>query len=126
MSTEEILHTINEIEATVKSRRYIRDKRNGVNVYVLLREKYKDFVASFPTLFDMAIEGEIDKDKLKAMLSMHNRVVTNQLTERDASEKIAQLFLGDFIAKFKEKEESASASAEAEAEAEAETDKSEK
>ena len=110
MNTEAILQTINEIEATVKSRKYIRDKKNGKNVYLLLREKYKEFVDTFPTLFDMAVEGDVDKDKLKAMFSMQNRVATNQLTERDASEKIAQLFLGDFIAKFKDKEEAAKAS----------------
>ena len=106
MSTEEILHTIEEIEAIVKSRRYLRDKKNG-NAYVLLREKYKDFVDTFPTLFDMAVEGGVDKDKLKAMFSMRNRVDTNQLTETSASEKIAQLFLGDFISKFKENEDAA-------------------
>jgi len=99
-SHEYILKCINEIEATTKSRKYKRDQKNGVNVFGLLREKYSDFANNYPTLFTMAAEGEVDKDRLNAMLSMLGRIQDKQISEQEASQKISSVLLGDFVANF--------------------------
>lgn len=66
-------------------------------IEIVLRSKYKDFSKNLPTLFNKCARGDLDENIIKNMCSMKDKVDRGEITQTQASESIATIFLGNIV-----------------------------
>jgi hypothetical protein len=61
------------------------------------KEKYAEFIKRYPMLFTMACENSYDKDTLKYMMNMRNRVLNDECSVESASRVVGNKFFGKYV-----------------------------
>ena len=62
-----------------------------------LINEHKDFYEAYPGIFDMSMNGTMDIDRLKFMLSMTDKINNKEISEHDASVEVGQMLVDDFV-----------------------------
>lgn len=96
MTNEQIVETIK----AVRKRNQEADIRvlNEMDKYNKLKEEFEFFSDRYPMLFDMSTrEGEFDWSSLNYFLNMRNRIINNQMSSEEASQKIGKEWFDKFV-----------------------------
>lgn len=96
MTNEQIIETIK----AVRKRNQEADIRvlNEMDKYNKLKEEFEFFSDRYPMLFDMSTrEGEFDWSSLNYFLNMRNRIINNQMSSEEASQKIGKEWFDKFV-----------------------------
>lgn len=88
LKTEDILEIIDFIHNSGSSPNERKEKSK--NIYVTFIERY-------PMLYLMACEDSYDKQSLKYMMDMRNRVFSDECSVESASRVIGNKFFGKFV-----------------------------
>ena len=96
MTNEQIVETIRAVrkrnqEADIKG-------LNEMDKYNKLKEEFEFFSDRYPMLFDMSTrDGEFDWSSLNYFLNMRNRIINNQMTSEEASQKVGKEWFDKFV-----------------------------
>jgi hypothetical protein len=96
MTNEQIVETIK----AVRKRNQEADIRvlNEMDKYNKLKEEFEFFSDRYPMLFDMSTrEGEFDWSSLNYFLNMRNRIINNQMSSEEASQKVGKEWFDKFV-----------------------------
>jgi len=96
MTNEQIVETI----IAVRKRNQEADIKglNEMDKYNKLKEEFEFFSDRYPMLFDMSTrDGEFDWSSLNYFLNMRNRIINNQMTSEEASQKVGKEWFDKFV-----------------------------
>ena len=88
VSNEEIK---NIVKVMVSSKLSVKEKETYFS------KEYPDFYENFPYLFKMACEPNFDNKTFEYILNMRNKILTNKMTEFDASKEVGQKFFDKYM-----------------------------
>ena len=86
LSTEDIKKTVRAIRFTIE---YSKVKDNAL--IDKLKKEYEFFSTRYPMLFDMAVRFDnFDYDSFDYMIKMREKIINNNLSVKEASEKVGK------------------------------------
>jgi len=86
LSTEDIKKTVRAIRFTIE---YSKVKDNAL--IDKLKKEYEFFSTRYPMLFDMAVRFDnFDYDSFEYMINMREKIINNNLSVKEASEKVGK------------------------------------
>ena len=86
LSTEDIKKTVRAIRFTIE---YSKVKDNAL--IDKLKKEYEFFSTRYPMLFDMAVRFDnFDYDSFEYMIKMREKIINNNLSVKEASEKVGK------------------------------------
>lgn len=86
LSTEDIKKTVKDIRFTIEYSK-VKDK----TLLDKLRTEYDFFATRYPMLFDMAVRFDnFDYDSLEYMLNMRDKIISDAISSKEASEKVGK------------------------------------
>ena len=86
LSTEDITKTVKAIRFTIE---YSKVKDNAL--IDKLKKEYEFFSTRYPMLFDMAVRFDnFDYDSFEYMIKMREKIINNNLSAKEASEKVGK------------------------------------
>jgi len=86
LSTEDIKKTVKAIRFTIE---YSKVKDNAL--IDKLKKEYEFFSTRYPMLFDMAVRFDnFDYDSFDYMIKMREKIINNNLSVKEASEKVGK------------------------------------
>ncbi len=62
-----------------------------------MEKKYNELFTSHESIFKVSISETYNYSRLCAILHLHNQVKNNEISEHDASVKVGQLLVDDFV-----------------------------
>ena len=74
-----------------------RDLASGGTTEEELKKKYLDFWEQCPTIFTMIQRNDFDETKMKAMLSLYDRVQQGSVTYEKASQDIGKQLFDEYV-----------------------------
>ena len=92
MESNKIIEYVEKIMESNKNNKLPKEK------YIEnLKIEHKDLYETYPGIFQMCCDNTMDINRLKKMLNMSDKINNNTITEHDASVKVGQMLVDDFV-----------------------------
>jgi hypothetical protein len=96
---DEKLETVQEI--LILRRKYfeqVEENKDNIEKFIIsLKNKYDDFKTENKNIFNLTVQGHMDINKFKFMINMKKKVLSNQISEHDASVKVGEKLVNEFV-----------------------------
>ena len=91
---DKIKKTVEEIQKCVLNREESVDFNE---FHQQMSDTYSKFREKYPTIFEKVLENSLDMERFNFMLSMANKIDSKEMTNHDASVKVGERLVDEFV-----------------------------